>query len=160
MTVAKEIHQIQPLTEITLDSVNRLIEEVNQRLFEISKQLHDPPRFVYRGNIDSVDFTESTLTADGAWHTLDLSSIITDDNPFLVVVNLHIHDNASGETLEVRPYGYDGTYNRLQVHTQVTTLENDGEGVLPIDYRKRIDYKITNATIDHIEIVIRGWWVV
>jgi hypothetical protein len=154
----EEIYQIQPIQDNSVEAIKKLVEELNQKLFSISKRLHDKPTFYPRGDITFADFTQDDLTTDGNWHLLDLSSIITSDNPFLVHITMHTYDNAANETLELRPYGTSGNYNRFQLHTQVANIENDNTALLAIDNRKRVEYRVTNATIDHIEFIVTGWW--
>ena len=154
----EEIYQVQPIQDSSIEALRKLVEELNQRLFSISKRLHNKPTFYPRGDLTFADFTEDDLTTDGNWHVLDLSTIITSDNPFLVHISMHIHDNASGETIELRPYGTSGAYNRFQLHTQVANAEIDTVALLAIDSRKRVEYRVTDATIDHIELIVTGWW--
>lgn len=71
----KEIHQIQPLEDNSVEALNGLIEELNVRLFAISRDLPDSdlPYYAKLSDVKAYNVNGGTFTA-GAWRTRDLNT--------------------------------------------------------------------------------------
>jgi len=114
--------------------------------------------FVDRGNIAAWDFSIGAgLTADGAEHTLDLSTIIPDLSISRVKLSIAIQDNAVGTGIIIKENGNADDINALVRYTQVANqIKYDNDSFM-LDANNYVAYKIT-AGMDAAYIAVQGWW--
>jgi hypothetical protein len=114
--------------------------------------------YVDRGDPAAQDFTiGGGLTADGAWHTLNLESIIPDDTATRVLLRWQIKDGAAGMNLVMKSRGNTNAYNSIYARTQVANIVLLGEGQIFFTAGRFVEYNITTGT-DEIGLLVRGWW--
>lgn len=114
--------------------------------------------FVDRGDAAANDFTLADLTADSAYHDLDLSSIVP-AGAKAVVLKLAIMDTATtNRILIVRKNGNTNAINIFQTRTQVANIYNDTTGIIPCDSSRVIEYSVTTGT-DFAVIHVLGWFI-
>lgn len=114
----KEIHQIQPIQEASKESLNRLVEELNIRLFEISKNLPEsstPTYYAKLSDVKDYNVGGGTFTQD-AWRTRDLNTQY-DPNEIVTL-------SSNQFTLQAGTYRIKATAPALQVGNTVARLYN------------------------------------
>lgn len=115
-------------------------------------------KFVDRGNVTPVDFSAGSLTADGSWHELDLSSIIPVGTK-LVMLRTSMIAIATIGVLKVKKNGLANDIN-----VDISSMETDGFPkfdtlyVVP-DADGKIEYWYTNAAYAIRTITVGGWFI-
>jgi len=110
-----------------------------------------------RGNVASADFIKTDLTTDGAWHSLDLSSIIP-VGAKLVMLRTNIIALATIGVMKIRTNGNANAFN-----IDVSGMETDGFPkwdtlwVVP-DASGIIEYWCTNVSYITITVTVGGWF--
>lgn len=114
-------------------------------------------RYVARGDAAAYDFDQTTLTQDGAWHTLDLSAIIP-ANAKLVHLRLGAAASASGRYLRVSPVGYTLNFAIANVATQVANIINEMDAIVPCS-GQQVQYWTTGSAFASLRFVVLGWFL-
>lgn len=110
-----------------------------------------------RGDVAAYDYTAGTLTADGAWHDLDISGIVGIGRR-KVLFQGFLEDNAGGKKMLMRTKGNTNEINVASAITQVAAKQCDRNVFVYTDVNGIIQYKIEVATWASIDVVIRGWF--
>lgn len=113
--------------------------------------------FVNRGDPAVADLTDADLSTDGAWHTIDLSSIVPAGTKAVALFCL-IFDDAAQSELSFRTNGNVNNSNLSSLYTQVANIINSADVVVPLDANRNIQYKAANVGWIAIEITVKGWW--
>ena len=115
-------------------------------------------RYVDRGDPTAYDFVLANFTTDGAWHDLDLSSIVP-ANATTVLLRVIIQDNLVGMFLNLRKNGNIETYNTISIYTQVAETPVGDNLIVSLDANRIMEYFASNTTWTGIWICVRGWWI-
>ncbi len=118
----------------------------------------DQQAYADRGDPASVDFSiGSGLTADGAWNTLDLSSIVpVAAASKLVHLRCRILDNSVETLMMLRKLG---NANEINARKAVTAIANDSlyfDAWIMMDVDRKIEYDIESG-MNAAEITVGGW---
>jgi len=113
--------------------------------------------YVDRGDPASADFDQTDLTQDGAWHDLDLSSIVP-VGVKVVSVNFQLSDTAAGSYMIFRKNGNSNSVTRTVIGTQVANVVTYSDGIVACDSGRVIEYLVSQA-ISSITITVKGWWI-
>ena len=113
--------------------------------------------YVDRGDPAAVDFVIGDLTIDGAWHTLDLSSIIT-VSARAVLFCIDFDNQAANKHIELKQNGNINDINHFKVATKVAAQDEHSEAISSPDTSRLVAYKIDSGGWNAIDIVVRGWW--
>lgn len=114
--------------------------------------------YVDRGDATIYDFAGGSFTKDGAWHELSLASIVP-AGAKAVFVRMETYDNQVGLYYRLRPKGYTGTYNIIDLITQVANQTITQQGFIPVGSDRVIEYYFSGETWDYITLTIRGWLI-
>jgi len=114
-------------------------------------------QYVHRGALGANDFTQATLTRDGNWHELNLSSKVSEDAIVAHIV-IRMVDADVGSYFFMAPTGYTPIYNYSSVRTQVSNMYTDGEFIIKLDATKKVQYK-SFANLDGIMLNVAGYWL-
>ena len=114
-------------------------------------------RFVDRGDPASTDYDETTLTLDGTWNDLDLSSIVP-ANAVAVALATVIKDNAVGSRVKFRKNGNSNTINVSQAYVTVANVFSAYDQIVACDSNRVIEYEGTSGT-DSFDVTVKGWWL-
>lgn len=114
--------------------------------------------WIDRGDIDAVDYTKDTLTADDNWHDLDISSIVGATQR-LVLLNSHLRDNAGGKEMLMRTKGNVNEINIAPCGTIKADKTCSRNMFLHTDKNGVVQYKIESGVWAYIDLVIRGWYL-
>jgi len=115
-------------------------------------------QYVNRGDIGVEDFTKANLTANGGWHTLDLSGIIP-LNAKLVCLHLYIKYTDYGSQMKINPYGYTLHYTDFTIKTLIANDSVRVNVTVPILSPGLIQYKADDVVWTDLEINVAGWWI-
>ena len=110
-----------------------------------------------RGDPSAADYTQTTLTADGTYHDLDLSAIVP-AGATRVRLYGQITDDVAGRYIVFRKNGHSNSYNLLACQANVANLSEYFQGEVECDTNRVIEYQITNTTITSIGLTVIGWW--
>ncbi len=110
-----------------------------------------------RGDVAVYDYIEATLTADGAWHDLDISGIVGASRR-LVVIESNLKDNAGGKTMIMRTKGNVNEINVSPCGTITADKTCSRNMILYTDINGVLQYKIESGVWAIIDLAIRGWF--
>lgn len=109
------------------------------------------------GDSDAYDWTLATLTADGTWYELDVSSVVTDLTAVRVELRLIFKDSVLGKYAGFRERGNLLTYNNGGLETLVANKWHYCTTYCVLDDENVIEYRIDTG-MDSANIAVRGWW--
>lgn len=113
--------------------------------------------FVYRGNSGGEDFDAADLTADAAFHTLDLSAIVPAGAKAVLLGVLL--DPASTSNAVLSFLHGDSTDTVSDIRIVARSGASDGGAIIvPLNDSREIQYSASNVSYDLIRITIHGWW--
>ena len=109
---------------------------------------------VDRGAAVSWDFDENDFTDDGAWNSLDLSSIIPAGTKF---VRLEFHATATDANANFTFRKNGSSSNNIQQgKTQVANVQNSQQFKIAVDTDRTIEYNLAASTWTILALV-SGW---
>lgn len=115
------------------------------------------PVFTDRGDPTGYDYTQLTLTIDGAWHTLDLSALVP-EGATAIILRVQAVNTGAIASIYFRKNGNSNAYNVSRVETQTLTTTALADAIVFCDTARRIQYLIANVgTWASITIVVAGW---
>jgi len=113
--------------------------------------------YVDRGDPSAWDFQIGNLAVDGAWHSLELGGIITDEDATDVEILVQFRGGAAQASVQMRETNNVNVYNRLLGSTQGDNLFTTLPGRVTLGPDRSMDYFVS-ATMVICNIVVRGWW--
>ena len=116
--------------------------------------------YVDRGDPSSWDWIVGALTTDGAWHDLDLSSIVPADVR-LVHLNVEINSPTIEAYIQLRENGNVNVHNRVAKTVSVANLYfRSSDSIVVCDTNRKIEYWASSGvTWTAFSILVRGWWI-
>lgn len=109
-----------------------------------------------RGNAATFDFELADLTADGATHLLDLSSILP-ANVTVAFMNIQMQSLAVPCYALFFTPGQADVWNRAQIQTTVANVVHHAGLNLWVDSDRVIAYRLSPANINWLRATIQGW---
>jgi hypothetical protein len=126
-------------------------------LLGVVSQTFGSGRFVDRGDPATVDWDESTLTIDGAWHDLDLSSIVP-VGAVAVVLHVTAYNDTSFLWLAFRKKGNTRAWNSGSIYG-FSDIPSACDLVVSLDSNRMIQYMGSNPSgANWCPVVVGGWW--
>lgn len=114
--------------------------------------------FVPRGDVAAADWTQATLTTDGNWYDLDLSSIVPAGTVAIALL-VNVEDNLVNQAILIRQKGFSNFSNLHKTNTQVAGIPFMQNIIVGIDATLGLSYKTSNTTFSDIQLTIKGWFV-
>ena len=111
-----------------------------------------------RGDPAAFDFDETDLTLDGAWHDLDLSSIVP-VGAKAVEFHMELNESHKGDGLRFRKNGNSNVINHSEIVAPVAASVVHQDMVVGCDSNRVIEYILIGASIDGVDIVVKGWFI-
>lgn len=111
-----------------------------------------------RGDPAAPDWTEISLTKDGAWHDLDLSPIVP-AGAIAVQLRCHLIDDVAGSLIIFRKNGNTNLYNCQSMSIQVANIPRDRCMTVFCDTNRVIEYFASGVVWTSIQLVVCGWWI-
>jgi len=139
------------LATLTRDEVQTMIDAALAALTD-----ETGTTLVDRGDPSSADWAIGDLTADNAWHDLDLSSIVPAGAGHVL---LRVEgDVAQQQEVLFRENGNSNAYNvsGLKFYGESRTHRDDC--IVAVDSSRTIEYKIS-AALNYLNITVGGWWI-
>jgi hypothetical protein len=114
---------------------------------------------VYQDRGDPIiwDFQIGDLTVDGGWHSVNLSSIVTDADATLLLLGATFKGSAVGGALKFRESGNANLFNVLQAYVQAPATFTTLQGLCQPGTGRTLDY-LASSTLDVVSFLVRGWW--
>lgn len=110
-----------------------------------------------RGDPSAFDWTQATLTLDGAWHDLDCSSIVP-AGAKAIVFSVHVQDNLAGKGIMFRKNGNSNAINHHHIVSPIADGEGHGDLIVACDSNRIVEY-LADSGVDSIDVVITGWFI-
>jgi hypothetical protein len=117
------------------------------------------PIFIDRGDPDTADKTEATMTQDGNWYDWDISGIVTTGAKAVLVRVQVRYAPGTGLVLGLKNKDNAHTLNASYVVTQVAGINTYMDVVvsLPALNTRIIQYYVATSGAE-IGLVVKGWW--
>lgn len=113
--------------------------------------------FVDRGDPAAADWTEATLTKDGAWHDLDCSAIVP-AGAKAILFGMSLQNDRVGQVFSMRKKTNFNAINVFMQRTQVSWTFIDEDGVVPCDNNRFVQYNADTLGWANIKLAVKGWW--
>ena len=114
--------------------------------------------FANRGDPAAADWTQLTLSQDGAWHTLDLSAIVP-AGAKAVLFAASISSPLPSRILQLRRHGNANTLAVSKIETQVAGVTRSRDLICPVDSDRKADYYVSSPVWIAISLTVKGWWI-
>lgn len=111
-----------------------------------------------RGDPAAFDFTVIGFTCDGAWHDMNLSTIVP-AGATLVAMRLLIKDDVVGSRITFRRRGDTNEYNVSDFFILTANQSQGHDMIVRCDGDRRIQYKASAVAWISISLCVKGWWV-
>jgi len=108
------------------------------------------------GDPSTFSYTKTTLSLNGTWQDLDLSSFLTDTTTH-VLLYVVIEDDLVETEIMFRKRGNQAEKNIAKLRTQVANVIIDANFIVPVDVDQKIQYKATNTGWGFCNIVVCGY---
>lgn len=115
-------------------------------------------RYVDRGDPSAADFLNTDLTTDGAWHDLDLSSIVP-AGAVSVHLRVDVKDDAAYNYIQFRKSDNSNLLNMQICMEMIANLSFFYGIIVSCNSDRFVEYYASNTTFTSINIVIRGWFI-
>lgn len=115
-------------------------------------------QFVDRGDPAAYDFTLTDFTTDGAWHDLDLSSIVPPGSSAAIFIST-IKDNLILSYIQFRQESNANPYNISLALILAANLSFNHNHIVSCHPNSKIQYMASNTTFTEINLIVRGWWI-
>ena len=114
--------------------------------------------YVARADVATWDFDTTSLTQDGAWHTLNLSAIVP-AGAKAVVLRLGASHSSAGRYFRVAQLGYTQSASGANVATQVANIINEQTATFAMNTARTLSYWAASGTWSSIRVCVLGWWI-
>ena len=114
--------------------------------------------YVDRGDVAAPDFAVGDLTTDGAYHDMDLSSIVP-AGAVAVHIRVDCTDDSVASTFNLRENGNSNSINVFQVICRIANVTVSQDGIVTCDSSRVIEYFATNTVWTSLNVTVKGWWV-
>lgn len=112
--------------------------------------------YTSRGDPNAWDKQVGDFTTNGAWHDLDLSSIVS-AGAKLIYVWVRLRDDLINAEINFRKNGNSNAFNSPKVHVNIVNIYTHDKIWIECDTDRIIEYLATNTTFDTIDFVVMGW---
>lgn len=113
--------------------------------------------YVNRAEQSAYDYNQSTLTKDGAWHTLNLSAIVP-ANAKLVLLRVGAAYTAAGYYFRISKAGQPGPFSWADIATQAANIVNE-QTVLVDCSGQQIQYWCSAVSFSSLRLLVLGWFL-
>lgn len=110
-----------------------------------------------RGDPAAYDFDKDDFTKDGAWHDLDLSSIVPVCVKAVLLIG-HVEGNGVDWTIMFRKKGNVNEVNHGGMETLRANVERCRMIICSVDTNRVLQYKADNQNWATLDLAVRGWW--
>ena len=114
-------------------------------------------RYVHRTGVEGYDYDETTLSQDGAWHTISLAAIIP-ASAKLVLLRVGAAHASPGQYFRVAKAGESNMYSFVNVATQVAYIINEQTALVDCT-GQQIKYWASSGTFSTLRLLVLGWFL-
>ena len=116
-------------------------------------------QYIDRGDLAIADFGTGSFTVDGAYHDLDLSSIIP-AGTVLALASVLLKNSSAGKQITFRQKGFTNEVNISRRYSFLAAVAQGYDLWLRPDVNGIIEYKVQDSGIwNTISLSVRGWLV-
>lgn len=115
-----------------------------------------PPCAIYRGDPASTDVEKADFLVDGAFHNLDLSSIVP-AGAKLVLFTLTLKSDAASKYTYWKMKGQTNNANRTTARTQSAGIIISYDCQVFLSEDRMLEYRIQAALWITISLTVKGW---
>lgn len=144
----KKVYNRRAVKGLRMSGYNLFMREAMKGLVEM---------YVDRGDPATVDFIKTDLTRDGAWHDLDLSSIVP-AGAKAVLLRTRLKSANPGDAIRYRENGNVNDINACGCESLRANVLRTRLGLVAVDVNRVIEYNADNIAWTDLDIVVRGWW--
>lgn len=113
--------------------------------------------FVDRGDPATYDWAKEDLILDGAWHDLDLTSIIPAGAKAAFIVG-HVKGAGAEWGIIFRKKGNTNETNHGGMQTLRANITRHRSSIVAMDSNRVIQYKADNEAWTDLDLAVRAWW--
>ncbi len=136
--------------------VNGTVDGVDIAAHAASTSLH-LPAFVDRGDPSAFDWGLAGMTFDGAWHDLNMSSVVP-AGAVAVLIHVLLRCNTAGRYINFRKNGISNDYNSATAMSVSSSFETPTDIVVACDSNRYIEYYGPGSEVVLCGLTVRGWW--
>lgn len=115
-------------------------------------------QYVDRGDPAAYDFTLTDFTTDGAWHDLDLASLVPPGSSAAHLMST-IKDDLILSYIQFREESNTNAYNVSIALILAANLAFTNDHIVSCHPNSKIQYLASNTTFTEINLLVRGWWI-
>lgn len=116
------------------------------------------PTFVDRGDPSSADYTEGTLTFDGSYHDLDLSSLVPAGTTAILLRIQTVSSGTAGDYIVFRENGNSNELNNDGYFAPVTSFPDLKTVIVSCDSNRVIEYEAGASDWTSLDLIVAGYW--
>ena len=113
--------------------------------------------FEDRGDPAVYDYAKEDLTIDGAWHDLDLSSIVPKCAKAVFIIG-HLLGPGADWKISFRKKGNVNEINHGGMETLRANVTRHRSSTVACDVNRVIQYKVDNQAWTTLDLAVRAWW--
>jgi len=123
----------------------------------LSTDIGKAPVFVDRGDPAVYDYDKEDLTIDGAWHDMNLSTIVPEKAKAVFLV-AHLMGNDIDWAIMFRKKGNVNEVVHGGMETIRANVERHRSSIVALDNNRVIQYKADNEPWATLSLAVKGWW--
>ncbi|MBA7543664.1 hypothetical protein ES705_36001 [subsurface metagenome] len=123
----------------------------------LSTDIGKAPVFVDRGDPAAYDYAKEDLTIDGAWHDMDLSTIVSENAKAVFIIG-HLQGAGVDWHIIFRKKGNVNEIAHGGMETLRANVERHRSSVVALDANRIIQYKVDDEAWDTLDLAVKGWW--
>jgi len=144
----KKVYQKRATKGLRMSGYNLFMREAMKGLVDM---------FVDRGDPASYDYAKEDLTIDGAWHDLNLSSIVPAGAKAVFIIG-HVEGADVDWAIMFRKKGNTNEVNHGGMETIRANVERHRSSIVAMDSNRVIQYKADNEAWTTLSLAVRAWW--
>lgn len=113
--------------------------------------------YIYRGDPANVDYTQATLTQDGAWHDLNLSALVP-EHAKAVDVSILFINTANAKVGWFKRKGQANDRNASVISSHSPNQPQAQDLTIALDTNRTCEYKFDADGWTYIALTVKGWW--
>lgn len=134
--------------QLRMSGYNLFISEALRGIFQM---------YVDRGDPAAYDFAKEALVIDGAWHDLDLSTIVP-KTARAVLLKTRLKSANPGDRVRYRRDGNTNEINTCSCEALRANITQRRMSVVAITSAQVIEYNADDIAWAELDISVRGWW--
>jgi len=135
--------------------LNISLEEMFTRVY---KRAGTDFGFHDRGDGAAYDYDVGDLTTNGAWHDLDLSSIVEVGAKAVFILG-HLNGGGVDWAIKFRENGNTNEVNHGGMETIRANVTRHRSSIVKLDGSRVIEYNADDEAWTTLSLYIRGWWL-